>query len=138
MNNNDNNLIKNPEPATLPSGLFDRIILAIQKEKELKQAKRILLGFVSLLIISITTIPFSFIFLLEEWQESGIFQFISIASDNFSSFFYFWQDLSLSILESFPIISTILFAVNLALVVFTIRLFLHRKSLLFKYLFYGR
>ena len=121
-------------PAKPSAGLFDRIILAIQREKELRQGKKILTSFVFLLFFSCATIPFSFILFTQQWQKSEIFYFIYTALENLRVFFSLWQDFLLSIVEALPITGTILFAINLALFVFTIRLFLHKKNLLFKYL----
>lgn len=120
-------------PAKPSAGLFDRIILAITQEKEFQKTKKLLIGFVSLLCVSLLLIPFSFMYLLHQWNSSHVTYFISIATENMNMFFALWQDILLSVLESLPLLSIFLFSINLALLVFTIRLFLYKKGLLLKY-----
>jgi hypothetical protein len=120
-----------PEP---PAGLFDRIILAIKREQELQQTKRLLFGFFSLLIISFISTPFSWTLLINQIESSGILYFISTAVSDFGVFLTLWKDFGLAILESMPIMGIAVFAVNMILVLFTVRLFLYRKRLLLAYL----
>jgi hypothetical protein len=120
-----------PEP---PAGLFDRIILAIKREQELRQTKRLLFGFFSLLIISFISTPFSWTLLINQIESSGILYFISTAVSDFGVFLTLWKDFGLAILESMPIMGIAVFAVNMILVLFTVRLFLYRKRLLLAYL----
>ncbi len=117
-----------------PVGLFDRIILAIKREQELQQTKRLLFGFLSLLLISLSVMPLSGAMLVSQIKSSGISYFISAAINDLGTFFSFWQDFSLAILESLPIIGIMTFLLSLAISVFTLRLFLHRKRLLLGYL----
>jgi len=121
----------NPE---VPSGLFDKIILAIKREKELRQGRRLLFIFAGLLFVSLGAIPFSWALLANEWEASGVFYFISVATSNLGIFAAFWQDFSISILESLPVVGILVFTINIALLLFAIRLFLYKKNLLFKYL----
>lgn len=121
-------------PAEPSAGLFDRIILAIKREQELQNKKRLLFSFFSLLIISISAMPFSWTVLVGQARSSGILYFISAAINNLSDFMVFGRDFGLAILESLPILGIILFAINVALALFTLRLFLHKKQFLFKYL----
>jgi hypothetical protein len=123
--------IESQEP---PKGLFDRIIIAIKKEQELQHTKRLLFGFLLLLIISIISTPFSFILLINQIKSSGIHYFVSSAFSNFSVFLTFWKEFSLAILESIPIVAVVIFILDMALVLFTLRLFLYKKRLLLNYL----
>jgi hypothetical protein len=120
-----------PEP---PAGLFDRIILAIKREQELQQTKRLLFGFLFLLVASFIATPFSWSILINQIESSGISYFISTALSDFGTFIALWQDFSLAILESLPITGMIVFAISLGMSVFTFRLFLYRKRLLLGYL----
>jgi len=134
-------LNENITPAEPAVGLFDRIILAIKREKEIRQTRSLLFSFLSLLIVSFGAMPFSFIFFVEEWRASGIGYFIStstsVAMSNMGVFINLWQDFFMSILEALPVFGVIIFAVNIALVLFTVRLFLYKKGLLLKFI-YGR
>ncbi len=116
------------------AGLFDRIISAIRREQELRRTKRIFFLFFSLLIISLSAAPFSWTILVKQVENSGTLFFISTAISDFGSFLAFWQDFVLAIFESLPIVGIILFATNIALAIFTLRLFLYKKQFLFKYL----
>ena len=121
---NKNFLDRLSEP---PSGLFDRIILAIKKEQELKKTKRLLFGFLSLFFISLIATPFSYRMLVSQAKNSGTFYFISTAVSDFEIFLAFWQDFSLAILEVLPVTEIIFFSICLGISIFTLRLFLKIK-----------
>jgi len=123
--------LQDPEP---PPGLFDRIILAIKREQELQKTKRLLFGFLFLLIISTITTPLSFKVLIIQAKNSGILYFVSTAISDFGIFLTLWQDFSLAILESLPVTAIIFFIASLILFLFSIRLFLYRKGLFLAYL----
>lgn len=123
--------LKPPEP---PARLFDRIILAIKREQELQQTRRLLFGFLSLLVISFLAMPFSWSLLIEQVKSSGIIYFVSAAIGDFGIFLALWQNFGLAILESMPIAAIAAFMVNIILVLWTLRLFLYKKRLLLNYL----
>ncbi|MCH7598088.1 hypothetical protein IID27_03590 [Patescibacteria group bacterium] len=123
--------LESPEP---PAGLFDQIILAIKREQELRNTKKLVFGFLALLAISFTTAPFSWNFFLAQMVESGILQFISIAVNSLETFLALWPYSIIAVAESLPIMGIIMFVTNMILVVFTIRLFLYKKRLLVSYL----
>ncbi len=125
------------EPPAPPMGLLDKIILAIKREQELSKTKRLAFGFFALLIISISAAPFSWAFFSGEIAASGVMQFVSIAINDIDTFLSLWPDSFLAIAESLPIMSLILFAINITLAVFTLRLFLHRKGMLLDYFLHG-
>jgi len=120
--------LQDPEP---PPELFDRIILAIKREEKLRQTKRLLVGFLFLLIISSVTTPLSFKILITQAKNSGIFYFVSSAISDFGIFLALWQDFSLAILESLPVMAIIFFMFSLILFLFTIRFFLYQKKIIF-------
>ena len=124
--------IKPKEP---PAGLFDRIILAIKREQELQHTRRLLFGFLFLLVASFIATPFSWSILINQIESSGISYFISTALSDFGTFIALWQDFSLAILESLPIIGITCFIISVVVAVFTLRLFFHRKRLLLNYIF---
>jgi len=117
-----------------PKGLFDRIILAIKREQELQHTRRLLSGFLSLFVISLISLPFSWSMLIKEIDTSGISYFISSAFSDINTFVILWRDFSLAIFESLPLAGMIAFAVSLGMAVFTVRLFLYKKRLLLGYL----
>jgi hypothetical protein len=127
-------LFSHLSPSEPPQGLFDRIIVAIRKEQDSKKTRRLLFGFLSILIISSAMMPFSWNLLLEQADNSGILYFISAAFGNFGVFLSLWQNFGLAIIESLPIVAIAIFMINIALILFTVRLFLHRKNLLLSYL----
>jgi len=127
-------LFTNLDPKEPPVGLFDRIILAIKREQELRHTKRLLFGFLSLLLVSLIATPISGAMFVSQVESSGIFYFISTAVSNLGTFFALWQDFGSAIFESLPVMGMATFLFSLAVSVFTLRLFLHRKRLLFGYL----
>lgn len=111
-----------------PKGLFDRIILAIKREQELRKTKRLLFGFLFLLFVSLVTTPLSFSLLLSQIKSSGIAYFISTALGDLSTFITLWKDFCLAIIEAMPITGLLAFAVSIGTAVFTLRLFLYKKD----------
>lgn len=120
----------------MDTGLFDKIICAIAKEQELQASKKLLFAFLSLLIVSVVSMPFTVRYLADQWIQSGTSYFVGAPFLNFNMFLQFWDAFLLSIIESFPILAVILFAINISLLLFTVRLFLHKKGALLKYLKY--
>jgi len=127
-------LFNNLNSPEMPRGIFDKIISAIYHEQELRQTKKFLFSFLSLLIVSIFAIPFSAITLINQISNSGISYLISAAFSDLATFFNFWQNFTLAIIESLPITGLLAFTISLVLALFTFRLFLHKKRLLFGYL----
>jgi len=118
-----------------PKGLFDRIILAIKRERELRHTRKILFGFLLLLIVSLIATPLSWALLISQAKDSGVIYFLSAAISDLKIFFALWQDFGLAILESLPIIGITCFIISVVVAVFTLRLFFHRKRLLLNYIF---
>lgn len=123
------------EAPELPAGLFDRIICAIKREQELRHSKRLLLGFLFLLVASLTAIPFSWTMLAGQVENSGVLYFFSIAVSDFGTFLALWRDFGLAILGSLPIAEIAVFTVSVGMAVFTLRLFLYKKRLLLNYFY---
>ncbi len=130
-------LFSHLEPAEPPAGLFDRIILAIKREQESQHTKRLLFGFLFLLVVSLIATPLSWIMLVNQIESSGISYFISTALSDLGTFFAIWQDFSLAILESLPIVGMIAFTISIGMALFTLRLFLYKKRLLLGYLIHN-
>ncbi|MFI5205566.1 MAG: hypothetical protein ACHQVK_01365, partial [Candidatus Paceibacterales bacterium] len=83
------------------------------------------------------SLPFSYALFLHQWQESGIYYFILLAVSHLGLFFTFWQDFVFSILEALPIMPLVALLLNIVVLLFTLRLFFHKKAYLLKYLTYG-
>ena len=101
------------EPPEPPAGLFERIILAIKREQELRNTKRLAFGFLALLLVSLATVPFSWTLVAGQIQDSGMLQFVGVALSDLGAFFASWKDFSLAIAESFPIMGIAIFTVNM-------------------------
>ena len=125
------------EPPEPPTGLFDRVLLAIKREQELRSTKRLAFGFLALLVISLIAAPFSWTLFAGQIQDSGMLQFIEVALSDLGVFFASWQDFGLAIAESLPVMGIAIFTVNMILAVFTLRLFLYKKRLLVGYLLHS-
>jgi len=123
---------KEIKPTEPPPELFDRIILAIKREQELQKTKRLLFCFLFLSVVSLVTTSFSLRMLVSQAKNSGILYFISTAISDFGTFLTFWKDFSLAILEILPINEIIIFSMSFLVCVFTLRLFLQKKGLIFK------
>lgn len=127
-------------PATLvepPAGLFERILLAIKQEQALRNSRRIAFGFFALLVISFAAAPFSWTLLWDQIAESGILNFASVAITDLGTFLTLWPDSVMAVAESLPITGIAVFAVNIILAVFTLRLFLYKKRILWGYLIHS-
>jgi len=129
-----NKLFGKSKPVEPSAGLFNRIILAIKKEQELRKSKRLLFAFLTLLIVSLAAVPLSITALAIQIKNSGIFYFISAAFSNLSVSIKLWKDFALAIMESLPVLELISFGISVGVAVFTIRLFLYKKRLLLSYL----
>ena len=125
------------EPPEPPAGLFDRIILAIKREQELRNTRRLAVAFLALLAISLIAAPFSWTLVAGQMQDSGVIQFVQVALSDVSTFFASWQEFSLAIVESLSVTGIAIFTVNMILAIFTLRLFLYKKRLLVGYLLHA-
>jgi hypothetical protein len=122
------------KPIEPPAGLFERIILAIKREQELRNTRRLAFGFLTLLLLSFVTLPFSWAFFSRQMAESGFIHFMSVGVSNLQIFLSAWPDSIIAIAESLPVMGIVLFTVDIILAVFTLRLFLYKKRLLISYL----
>lgn len=117
----------------VPTGLFDKILIAIKKEQELRQTKKIALGFLLLLIMALGAAPFSTALMVEQIDNSGVIYFVRTVFDDPENTFGIWKEVILAIVESLPITAIVIFVINIIVATFTLRLFLHRKKLLIEY-----
>ena len=124
-------------PSEPPTGLFDRILLAIKREQELQNTKRLAFGFLALLAVSLIAAPFSWVLFSGQMAESGVLQFISVAMSDLGTFLSIWPDSIMAVAESLPVTGIVLFTINMILAVFTLRLFLYKKRLLWGFFFHA-
>jgi len=120
-----------------PRGLFERIIASIRNEEELRKTKRIAVIFLFLLVISVISLPFSWSFLSTQLTRSGFLTFLALGLSNLGAVFSLFPEFVMAVAESLPVMGLTVFILNVALVVFTIRLFLYRKRLLWHYFIHG-
>jgi hypothetical protein len=137
MRNGDEKFFTHLETPEPPAELFDKILLAIKREQELRKTKRLTFGFLALLLLSFATIPFSWMIFASQIKDSGMLQFIEVALSDLGAFFNSSQDFILAIAESLPPIGIAIFTVNIILALFTLRLFLSKKRELVSYLLRG-
>src|SRR4030042_5035597 len=129
----DNN-IKNSEkiayfePQEPAAGLFDKIIMAIKREQELRQTRNILFTFAAFFIISVLAMIFSSLSFISQMQNSGLSYFISVAISDVGTFLTLWKEFGLAIFESLPIAGLAVFTLSLAMSIFTVRLFFYFRN----------
>jgi hypothetical protein len=111
--------------------LLSKILVAIKKQ-EIRQRKQKMIGFLVLSLVIAFTIPFTSQILISQINNSGITYFLEAIMNDFQSFLNFWQEFTLAILESLPIIAILVFAISLEAFIFTFRLFLREKTFIFK------
>lgn len=119
------------QPST---NLFDKIIAAIEQEKQLRHGKNILLAFAFFLFGSAALAPFSLSLFVAAWRISGTYYFIESALFHAGFAVRAWQVFFLAATESFPFMPMVLLIINIACLLFALRLFLHRQGLLLNYL----
>lgn len=122
----------------LQDSLCDKIICAIASEQELSDSRKLLVAFLFLFFISAASMPFTVNYLMDQWQQAGTSYFLGAPFLNINMFLHSWDDFILSIIESFPILAVMLFAINVSLLLFTVRLFLHKRGMLLKYLGFNK
>ena len=110
----------------VPEGLFEKIILSIEREKEIQKIKRALF----LLIIALILMPFSFKFFLVQIKESGLNLFLSLILTDFSTILTFWKDFVLTLVEFLPIFGIIFLFANVVFLLIELRTLLNKKDLI--------
>ncbi len=118
-----------------PCYLFEKIIFKIKKEDNCRRSRKLFFTFFSLLIISFFSLSLSSYLLVNQIKASGIFYFLSTALTNLKTSLIFWQDFTLAILETLPIVGILFFAISAGITLSTLRFFLYKRRLLFKFFF---
>lgn len=125
--NKDNFNIINPS-----NNLYDRIILAIQKEKESQKIRKVFIFFTLIFIFSLSFTTISVLSFIKALRYSGAIYIIETAVSDLSLFLSLWKHFALAFIEVLPIINLIIFITCLIFTVFTLRLIMYKKYLLIK------
>ena len=97
----------NMPPKGLKS-LRSNIISGIVREEH-RRAKTYLIFFATTLSLSLAGVILSLKYLAESFYQSGFYEYTSLLFSGDSAVFPYWKELSLSIIDSMPIIGVIAF-----------------------------
>jgi hypothetical protein len=117
--------------AELPEGLEKRVLSAITKnERQTARLKNWIFG-------GISTISFAFsswavIYLVKSVESSGLWQYLSLAFSENGTLLAFWKEFSLTLAESLPITSIVMFLITIGLFIWSITK-ITKKSYAFQY-----
>mgnify|MGYP007016034504 CR=1 FL=1 len=114
------------------NNLYDRIILAIQKEKESKKLKKLIIFFTFLFCFSLSFTIISISYFVQAWKDSGIIYLLKTIISDFSLFLSLWKYFSLAFIEILPVVNLIIFILCLIFTIFSLRLLFYKKYLLLK------
>ncbi|MCX6785999.1 MAG: hypothetical protein NTZ18_04075 [Candidatus Komeilibacteria bacterium] len=114
-------LINSAEP---PSGLLEKILARLAKERQLSLRKRLVV-FSAFTALSAVAIFLSIKTAQTRAGESGFWQFFSLLFSDFATIKIYWQNFALSLLETLPVTSLIM-------VLAAILIFLESLKSLFK------
>jgi hypothetical protein len=104
------------EPA---KGLETRILARINKEeKHLMIFKALAFGSTSLASLGFSL--WAIIYLANNLKQSGFWQYLSLLFSGDGTVYYYWRELSLSIVESLPIVSLIIFLAAIGILVWSV------------------
>lgn len=123
------NLIEN-EPS---KDLFNKIILRIKKEEKIFIIKKRLLIVSAVLFLSSVAFIFSAITTHTEFIKSGFFDFFSLMFSDFNTIIAYWQNFSMSLLESLPVVSVIIFLFTLIIFISSLKAFSKDIKIFFVY-----
>lgn len=99
------------EPMEPPVGLFNRVMNRIREEKQLIILKRRIMIFSVGLLASVAMFIPVFRWVQADLTQSGFLQFFSLVFSDFKIVITYWQNFSMSLLETVPAVSlAILFA----------------------------
>jgi len=113
-----------PEP---PRGLLKKIMRQIRAERRLITIKRRITIFFFFFFGSAAALFSSFRFVRAGFAETGFFRFFSLIFSDADIIFAYWQSFALSLLETIPVTSLMLF--SLAVLVFLMSLKLLSKNI---------
>jgi len=134
MHQDYNNLFSHLKPAEPSNGLFDKIIARFKQERSLIIKRRLILFSVGLVSSVVAFIPAGRM-VRTGLIESGFIQYFSLIFSDFGVVTTYWQNFSLTLLESIPVISlvlfltiTLLFLESLKFFILNLRIILRRQA----------
>ena len=98
--------------------LKNKIISQIHKE-ERKRAKIYLLTFATVLSSSLVGVTLSIKYLMTSVQQSGFSEYLSLLFSGDSVVYSYWKELSLSLVDSLPVLGIIAFLLTLGVLVWS-------------------
>jgi hypothetical protein len=108
MEKDSQNLFRHLKPATPPADLLDKILFRISNEQHMAMSVRLKARLFISSVVAITMI----ICFIPAWNwfhgditQTGFSQFLSLLFSDLGSVLNYWQDFSLSLLESIPFFS---------------------------------
>lgn len=126
MNKNNFKII---EPS---NNLYDRIILAIQREKENQKIRKVFILFSVIFVFSLFFTLFSIWNFIQVFKNSSAYYISLTIISDFSLFISFWKQFALAFIETLPLNNLIIFIFCLTISVFSLRLIFYKKYLLIK------
>ena len=123
MSKNYEKLFTHLVPPKPSAGLFEKIMHRIREEQQLLTIKRRLAVFSVSLIVSASAFIPVLKMVQKELYESGFLQFLSLAFSDFGIIATYWQNFTMSLLETIP-------AISLTILLITILIFLESLKFL--------
>lgn len=115
-----------------PEGLLERVIFAVEKEKQKRQFKA-KIALISAFAASIIAVPFSFSLLIRQISNSGFFYFIFSAAGNLSAFSAYWKDFLLAMAEVAPISGMAAVGGNVVIIMIIVNIFINKDIKILRY-----
>jgi hypothetical protein len=94
------------------------IIFGIKREEH-RRAKIYIFSYASIVPISLVGVVLSFRYVSEGFYQSGFYEYLSLLFSGDSVVYEYWKELSLSLVDSMPIIGIIAFLVALGVLVWS-------------------
>lgn len=98
--------------------LRQKIILGIIKEEQ-HSAKVYFFAFSAILLVSLVGVVASFKYLMQGFTESGFYEYLSLLFSGDSTVYIYWKELSLSLIDSMPVIGIIAFLTAIAVLIWS-------------------
>ena len=106
------------KPPKSLQNLRNNIISGIILE-EYRRAKLYFFFFITTLFASVAGVAFSLKYLAESFYQSGFYEYISLMFSGDNVVFSYWKELSLSLVDSIPILGVIVFLSTLGILVWS-------------------
>ncbi len=115
-------LFKETSPTRAPAGLAERVLVAVSQAeaREIKMGRQIW-GVLSL--VSVAALAASSTYAVHVYAGSSFASYFSLIFSDLGSVTSWWRELGLSLLESLPILGTVLFLASMFFVLWSVRKF---------------